>query len=186
QRRHDLQLGERAASRIPFVRDDLIRELLNRVDEAPVRMPGDVPRTRAGAHARMRRLVRRERTGRRVEAIDDDAIRAEGRRERKAIARIDAEPMCIRLRLTLRMHAAAAVLHECGLPTETAVGQSLVDLDVTASVVRIENEAPRAIQGNVARSAAYSRPVIQECERARGTLDREAAHTAGRTGVAHV
>ena len=150
------------------------------IGEAARGMKGEVPRARAGRDHGGRRIVRRELSGRRVEAIDEDAVGSQVGREGEAIGRVDVDRMGVRAFLPLPI-GPLAVMGDDG--TGRLQAARLVDGehgDRPPFVVGDEDILSRFVDDQVAGPGPLGGLLVEPGEVARRLVDGKGHHATGR------
>ena len=145
--------GERAFRGVVREGGDVAGHLVAHVGEAAFRVKGEVPRAAAGRHFSARRIVRRERALRGVEAVDEDVVRAEVACVREAAVYVDR--VCVRAFLAPRVRARADVLHGGRCGCDGAVVADGERGDAAAVVVCREDGLAARLDEDVAIAGAF-------------------------------
>src|SRR5207237_1392421 len=132
----------------------------------------------AGRDCNLGRIVRRQRSLRGIEAIDENPVESEVGREGELARRVEIDRVRVRFLLARRVDARSLVLNEAGRLAEFAVLADGQGRHAAAAVVGDECILALPVECDVTRTAALGRLLIEQGQVAGLRVDGESADSA--------
>src|SRR5438876_3710672 len=137
-----------------------------------------MPGASAGGHLREWRIIRDQRTSRRVEVVHQQLVHPQVGHDCKPVVVGQFDLVRVRALLTLEVGSAPTMLNHRRCVAEFAAGEYRKDGYAATVIICYQDIFSRLVQGDVARSSAARRDPVQEGKLARSAIDGKSADAA--------